>query len=412
MKKVLFLTAIVLATIAQCLAAQAQTNDPSAAATTTTAAPDKVKTVAPSSDAAKKAEAKSEPKKSDKSEKKKKTDAQKSAEKKKKTDAQKAADSSSSSTASAAPINGTTAGVNAGATTDAPARTVNTVPVAAAASVNTPDPSKANSTAASAHSTAPAATAAVTAPAPALTNIYRVGIGDVLDVRLLNAPTTESTLFTVLAGGLLEYPLAGEPVAVAGLTTEEINAQITPKIKLYDNPRLAVSVREYASHRVIVTGLVNDPGTKVLRREAVPLYVVLAEAQPRAEAARATIMRPGGQSVTVDLSDTTATSVLVVSGDVIRLTAAPPAQPQFYYIGGQINMPGQKDFHKGLTLMQAILASGGTSRFAGSEVKVMRQGEDGRLVTTKYNLKRIEEGKIPDPVLQAGDRLEVSRGGW
>jgi polysaccharide biosynthesis/export protein len=411
MKKVLFLTAIVLATIAQCLAAQTQTNDPSAT-TTTAPAPDKVNNVAPnsaSSDAAKKSDAKNEPKKSDKAEKKKKTDAQKSAEKKKKSDAQKPTDSSS--TASAAPISGTTAGINPGATTDAPARTVNTVPVAAAASGNAPEPSKANSTAASAHSTAPAA---VTTPALALTNIYRVGIGDVLDVRLLNAPTTESTstLFTVLAGGLLEYPLAGEPVAVAGLTTEEINAQLIPKIKLYDNPRLAVSVREYASHRVIVTGLVNDPGTKVLRREAVPLYVVLAEAQPRSEAVSATIMRQGSQSVTVELSDTAATSALVVSGDVIRLSAAPPAQPQFYYIGGQINLPGQKDFHKGLTLMQAILASGGTSRFAGSEVKVMRQGEDGRLVTTKYNLKRIEEGKIPDPVLQAGDRLEVSRGGW
>jgi protein involved in polysaccharide export with SLBB domain len=393
MKKVLSLTAIVLAISLPSLAARIQTEDRPA-----TAAPAQVNNVAPKSDtgdAAKKSEAKNEPKKSDKSEKKKKSDSQKTAENKKKSDSQKPVQSSS--TASAAPISGT--GINSTATTDAPARTVNTVPVAAPAS-NTADPSKANTTAATA------------TPALALTNIYRVGVGDVLDVRLLNATTSESTLFTVLAGGLLEYPLAGEPVTVAGLTTEEINAQLTPKIKLYDNPRLAVSVREYASHRVIVTGLVNDPGTKVLRREAVPLYVVLAEAQARSEAARATIMRPGGQSVTVELSDPAATSALVVSGDVIRLIAAPPAQPQFYYIGGQINLPGQKDFHKGLTLMQAILACGGTSRFAGNEVKVMRQGADGRLVTTKYNLKRIEEGKDPDPVLQAGDRLEVTRGGW
>jgi hypothetical protein len=33
-------------------------------------------------------------------------------------------------------------------------------------------------------------------------------------------------------------------------------------------------------------------------------------------------------------------------------------------------------------------------------------------VTTEYNLKQIEAGKIPDPVLEAGDRLEVGRGGW
>jgi polysaccharide export outer membrane protein len=381
MKKVLFLAAIVLATVAPSAAvARTQTSDQHVAPTPS----DKANNVAPrkgSEDGSKKSEAKNDPKKSNKSEKKKKNDPKKTTE--------------SSSTASAAPIN--TADVNS-ATSDAPAKATTSVPVAASTTAGA-DPPKANPSAAA-------------VPSLALTNIYRVGIGDVLDIRLLNAPATnESTLFTVLAGGLLEYPLAGQPVPVAGLTTEEINAQLTPKIKLYDDPRLAVSVREYASHHVIITGLVNDPGTKVLRREAVPLYVILAEAQPRAEAARAAILRTG-QSVTVDLSDSTATSALVLPGDVIRLTAAPPPQPLFYYIGGQVISPGQKDFHKGLTLMQAVLASGGTSRFAGNDVKVMRQGADGRLVTTKYNLKKIEEGKDPDPVLQAGDRIEVSRGGW
>jgi protein involved in polysaccharide export with SLBB domain len=159
----------------------------------------------------------------------------------------------------------------------------------------------------------------------------------------------------------------------------------------------------------IVTGLVNDPGLKYLRREAVPLYVVVTEAQPRTEAGRAVIMRQGAPNVSVDLSDTNAMSALVQAGDVIKLT---PAPPQFYFVGGAINDPGQKGFHSGLTLTQAILAAGGTTRFAGSEVKVSRTGADGKLVTTRYNLKKIEDGKIPDPVLQPGDRVEVSRSGW
>ncbi|HEX8649391.1 MAG TPA: polysaccharide biosynthesis/export family protein [Pyrinomonadaceae bacterium] len=390
MKKVLSLTAILLATVVPSLAARTQAQDSHAPSTS-----DKVNNVAPRSgtggdEASKKAEAKREPKKT--AESKKKSETKKT---EKKSEAKKT--EPSSSTASAAPINAPD--VNA-ATSDAPAKTpAASVPVAAAKTAATSDP--------------PKATPIAPSTSPAMTNIYRVGIGDVLDIRLLNtSASSESTLFTVLAGGLLEYPLAGEPVAVAGLTTEEINAQLTPKIKLYDDPRLTVSVREYASHRVIVTGLVSDPGTKVLRREAVPLYVVLAEAQPRAEAARATIMRQGDKSITVDLTNQTATSELVVSGDVIRLSAAPPAQPQFFYLGGQVYAPGQKAFHEGLTLMQAVLAGGGPTRFAGDEVKVMRQGQDGRLVTTRYNLKKIEAGKIPDPLLQAGDRIEVSRGGW
>jgi protein involved in polysaccharide export with SLBB domain len=243
----------------------------------------------------------------------------------------------------------------------------------------------------------------------ALMNIYRVGIGDVLDIRLLNSPTRSSTLYTVLPGGMIDYPLAGDPFAVTGLTTDEIAERLRSLIKIYDKPQVSVNVREYQSHTVIVTGLVNDPGLKYLRRESVPLYVVITEAQPRTEAGRAIIMRQGSPNMTIDLSDNTAMATPVQPGDVIKLA---PAPPQFYFVGGAINDPGQKSFHPGLTLTQAILAAGGTTRFAGSDVKVSRSGADGRLVTTKYSLKKIEDGKVPDPVIQPGDRVEVSRGGW
>src|SRR6266550_333683 len=115
----------------------------------------------------------------------------------------------------------------------------------------------------------------------ALHQIYRVGIGDVLDVKLADMPTAKSTLFTVLDGGLLDYPLSSAPVRVAGLTAEEIAEQLRVRIKVLDNPRVVVKVRDYSSHSVIVTGFVLDPGARFLRREAAPLYAVLAEAQPR-----------------------------------------------------------------------------------------------------------------------------------
>ncbi len=314
------------------------------------------------------------------------------------TEAQKPSASTTTAAAAVMLAPSTEGGNNHAATTDTPAKTGTAVPVAPPAT----DLSKTQKPATNTASVAPVV----------LTNIYRVGVGDVLDIRLLNATTSESTLFTVLEGGLLEYPLAGDPLQIAGLTTDEISARITSKVKIYEKPQVVVSVREYGSHGVIVTGLVNDPGTKRLRREAVPLYVLLAEAQPRPEAGRATIMRAGSPGITVDLSDSTATATLVYPNDVITLAVAPPKPPQFYFIGGQINSPGQKDYHSGLTLTQAILASGGSSRFAGNKVKVLRQGADGRLVTTEYNLKTIESGKDPDPVLLPGDRVEIGRGRW
>ncbi|HVF26717.1 MAG TPA: polysaccharide biosynthesis/export family protein [Pyrinomonadaceae bacterium] len=249
---------------------------------------------------------------------------------------------------------------------------------------------------------------------PTLTSIYWIGVGDVLDIRLLSGTEgRESTLYTVMAGGLLEYPLAGEPLVVAGMTTDEVGMRLTELLKrraVTDRPQVLVSVREYVSHTVLVSGLANSPGAKVLRREAVPLYVIIAEAQPRPEAGRATVIaRATGEGTIVDLNDAASMNVLVHPGDVINLTGRPK---EFFFIGGQVNSPGQKDFHAGLTLTQAVLAAGGATPGAGGKIKVSRQGADGRLSLTEYKLKDIQSGKIPDPRLQSGDRIEVGRGRW
>jgi protein involved in polysaccharide export with SLBB domain len=242
----------------------------------------------------------------------------------------------------------------------------------------------------------------------ALSQLYRVGVRDVLDIRLSENSSRESTLFTVLEDGLLEYPLADSPVAVVGLTTAEIDGLLRQRIKIFENPAVEVSVRDYASHTVTITGFVASPGPKVLRREAVPLYVMLAEASVIPEAARATITRQGRAPMTIDLRDPNLSSTLVLPGDVIKVSGLPPAPTEFFFVGGEINSPGQKPYHGGLTLTQAILASGGVRMNAGSSVRVSRQGPDGRLIMEEYNLRKIQGGKVPDPVLQKGDRIEVT----
>jgi len=260
----------------------------------------------------------------------------------------------------------------------------------------------------------PAATTATTAVVIAPTAMYRVGEGDVLDIRITNineAARNDATFHTVMSGGTVDYPLVGEPLAVANLTTDEIDALITKELKrraILNEPNVVVSVRDYASHVVMVSGLVDNPGTKILRREALPLYVVLAEAQPRPEAGQANIVSAGGETRTIDLTDSDSSAVLVRPGDVVRVVAAPPAAAQFFFIGGEVAMPGQKDFHKGLTLTQAIFAAGGATS-ATREVRVLRNAKDNRLVTTEYDLSGIEGGKVPDPAVEAGDRIELGR---
>lgn len=249
-----------------------------------------------------------------------------------------------------------------------------------------------------------------TAPASArpLTEIYRVGVGDVLDIRLLNSANNRSTLFTVVEGGVIDLPVAGGTVSVAGRTAEEIQNVIAAELKrraVAETTQVSVGVRQYLSHSVTVTGLVVHPGTRFLRREMVPLYVVLAESQLRNDGARVVIMRGGNPSEPHDLSDSATLNLNVQSGDVITISSRPQ---EFYYIGGRINYPGQKSFQPGITLLQAILAAGGTMR-EESKVEISREGAGGKLVTNRYNVKQIKSGVVQDPKLQAGDRIEIAK---
>jgi len=241
------------------------------------------------------------------------------------------------------------------------------------------------------------------------TSLYRVGAGDVLDVRLLDGNPTANTLYAVLADGSIDYPLAGSAVSVSGRTTEEIATHLSDELKrrgVQENPRVTVGVREYTSHTVIVSGLVGEPGAKTLRREALPLYVVLADAQPKPEAGRALVTSYAtGQRTEVSLDDQATLNTLVRPGDVVEVL---PKRQQFYYIGGKVESPGEKEFRQGLTLTQAILASGGLLN-SSKTVLVTRQNAEGLLSTTTYALPEIMSGKAPDPPLQPGDRVEVIR---
>jgi protein involved in polysaccharide export with SLBB domain len=245
--------------------------------------------------------------------------------------------------------------------------------------------------------------------AAAPTVVYHVGVGDVLDIRLTNLPTRESTLYTILKNGALEYPLLSEPLSVSGMTTDEIANLLSHQIKVIKSARVSVSVRDYASHAVVITGLVDSPGRKTMRREAMPLFAVLAEALPRPEATVATIVR-ADKSETVSLSDVPSMATLVFAGDVIKISGGGNTPTRFVYIGGEVISRGEKEFRDGMTLSQALLSAGGAIPGGQTRVKVARRDGNGFLRATEYSLQLIEAGKSPDPLLEAGDRIEVTRG--
>jgi protein involved in polysaccharide export with SLBB domain len=208
---------------------------------------------------------------------------------------------------------------------------------------------------------------------------------------------------TVTTSGLLVHPRLASPLLVAGLTVEEITAKLQSAVGT-TNANVSVGIRDYVSHTILVSGLVKDPGTKILRREAIPLSVVVANAQPLPEAGRVTVVRnESNKSVTIDLTKTGEMSMLVHPGDVITLQETPT---QFFYVAGNVKAPGEKIFRQGLTLTQAIITAGGPTG-KPKEARLSRDDGNGFLKVLVYKLKEIDSGKLADPLIQPGDRITI-----
>jgi polysaccharide export outer membrane protein len=238
--------------------------------------------------------------------------------------------------------------------------------------------------------------------------MYSVGPGDVLDIRLSNSPSRESTLFTVFQNGSIEYPLLDRPLVVAGMTTDEIARMLATQIKVIKAPKVSVSVRDYTSHTIVISGLVDNPGTKVLRRQVMPLYALLAEASVRPEATAVTIVRNGKEGTPLSLKDEQAMATLVSSGDAIRLSGGSAVPGQYIYVGGDVAVPGEKNFRSGMTVTQALMSAGANISLTKT-VRVSRRTASGLLSTVEYDVPAIARGKTPDPQLVPGDRIEVKR---
>lgn len=239
------------------------------------------------------------------------------------------------------------------------------------------------------------------------TEIYKVGVGDVLYVGLRNSPQG-SGYFTVRPDGTIDYPLAGENVQVVDQTIDTIEEMLSASITLFKDPQVEVKVRQYASHRITVSGMVENAGDKYLQREAMPLFAIRAEAVTSPKAKKVSIRR-GTQKVEIlDLNDPQTENTLIQPGDVIEFIgdSLPVGSNGSYFIGGEIANGGQKPLTSGLTLYQAIVAAGGAKGDPKKAV-IRRKNEKGLFNVQEHNLRSIRSGKAMDPFLAPGDVIEI-----
>src|SRR5437870_4114128 len=96
---------------------------------------------------------------------------------------------------------------------------------------------------------------------------YRIGPGDVIEVRVARAPELSREAVRVDQSGMIRMPMLDLDIPAACLTEAELAQNIAKLYKKYKNdPHVEVFVKEYQSQPVAVIGAVRGPAQFKLQR--------------------------------------------------------------------------------------------------------------------------------------------------
>ncbi len=283
------------------------------------------------------------------------------------------------------------------------------------------------------------ATPVQTAAAPVQGDVrYRIGAGDVLDIRLVKSPELSREAVRVDARGMIRMPMLEEEIRAACLTEVELAREIATRyLKYKRNPHVDVFVKEYNSQPVALIGAVKTPGRFQLQRP-VRLLELLSYAggpsdsaggkiqvvhsagpslceSPAAAAGESPAAADGevAESLTYyTLSDTMRgadpSNPYVRPGDIISLPEADQA-----FIVGNVLRPMAIPLRERVTVSRAIAMAGGLMPDTKTDkIKLVRQPA-GSVDKTEItvDLKAVAKRQAEDVMLQAGDIIDVPTSG-
>ena len=247
----------------------------------------------------------------------------------------------------------------------------------------------------------------------AQTESLTIGPGDILHVKVLEAPELEQSVRATDTGKL---PLIlGGNVQVAGLTPAQAALAIEQVLVAGHyvlTPHVSVTIEQTATQNVTIMGQVHVPGSYPIATPR-PILDVLALAGGLTDLAdrRVTIQRHATKQrlefIDSNSADTALdTSVLVFPGDTVIVPKA-----DVVYILGDVNRPGgiaMVTNDSKLSVVQAISLAGGTPPNAvPSHARLIRKQADGSHLDIPLQLSDMEKGKKPDMPLQPDDIVYV-----
>jgi len=212
---------------------------------------------------------------------------------------------------------------------------------------------------------------------------YRLGPGDVVNIAVDSVPEL-SLKYTISETGNIIFPTLLSPLKAQGLTLDQLQALLVNLLAEYMyEPKVMVDIAEYQSHKVLVLGPFQKPGSYPLKRERVPLLNIILEAgglrELKDDDELVILRNPDSsnlhennsgkgellemQSIRVSLQGLLrdgdlAQNVMIQAGDVIYLTSFFAVDQYIYVAGSGRRGAGAIPYEPGLTAFKALLRAG------------------------------------------------------
>jgi len=215
----------------------------------------------------------------------------------------------------------------------------------------------------------------------------------------------------------VELPLGGS-IKVSGLTAAEAGNAVAARLKdagILLEPHVTVSILEYQSQGVTITGEVRSPGVYPLLGNRTVLDMIAMAGGLNENAGKvASVFHRGDpanvRQVPLNVSVQTTESIeasnfKLLPGDTISVSRS-----GVVYVIGDVGRPGGflVEHNDRLSVLQALaLAQGANQTASLNDARLMRKDSAGQHVMIEFSLKKILNGKASDPLLTDGDVLYV-----
>lgn len=254
---------------------------------------------------------------------------------------------------------------------------------------------------------------------------YRIGPGDVLDIRVFNRANLSRDAVRVEGSGMIRMPLIDAEIQAACKTEGELAKEIASRYtRFYRNLQVDVFVKEYHSRQVAVIGAVNEQSRFELQRRVRLLELLTYAKGPSAKAGQIiNVVHSTAPSRCRDASevdDTTAAlstfrlsdtlignpdaNPYIEAGDIISI----PEANQVYVVGN-VFTPVTIPLKEPITLSRAIAMAGGVKQDTKKDkIRIVRQEPNSTTRTEiVVDLTAIEKKRADDLALLPNDIIDV-----